>query len=113
MLGEPPSPKNGRSQWNFCWCNLVGWNPGFFLTRPRLAAEFSLKNTRWVTGHQFLLMCCFFKPYKMYENRWVKYYLTLLFTAWGLSPWVELEATLSSEAVKGGFSYRVFACLGW
>lgn len=44
---------------------------------------------------------------------WQWSYLTLLFTAWGLSPWVELEATLSSEAVKGGFSYRVFACLGW
>ena len=43
----------------------------FWITRPRLVAGFSLKNTRWVTGHQFLLMCCFFEPYKMYENRWV------------------------------------------
>ena len=31
---------------------------------------------------------------------WQWSYLTLLFTAWGWSPWVESEATLSSEAVK-------------
>ena len=77
-------PKNGRSQWIFCWCNLVGWNPGFVFDQTEVGC--------WI----------FFEKHKM-GHRSPVFVNVVFFSLWAL------QDVWNSISFTGGFLFTPMA----